>query len=101
VELHLGFRMRLHAVLRNATQTLFFNSASLSRHDVSSRVDVGESLQSCLATASVYSMNSHGEPPNWGLGKGLNVPQQNRAICYEISDLGDLSGLEIFWGVML
>ena len=41
MELHLGFRMRLRALLRNATQRLFFTSASLSRHDVSSRVDEG------------------------------------------------------------
>lgn len=49
----------------------------------------------------VYSMNSHGELLDWALGKGLSFPHPNRAICYEISDLGDLSGLEIFWSVML
>lgn len=70
---------------------------------MSSWVDEGgrESLQSCLAAACVRSINSHGEPPDWGLGKGLGVPHPNRAICYEISDLGDLSGVEIFWGVTL
>jgi len=62
VELHIVFRMRLHAVLRNATERLFFTPASLSRHDVSSSADEGENLQSCLAAAISYSMNSHGEP---------------------------------------
>jgi len=56
VELYLGFRLRLHDVLRSATQRLFFfTSASLSRHDVSSRLDEGERALNRVSQPLVYT----------------------------------------------
>ena len=56
MELYLGFRLRLHDVLRSATQRLFFfTSASLSRHDVSSRLDEGERALNRVSQPLVYT----------------------------------------------